>query len=327
MKDLRQFFSYMNDINFPYVVLRNFENLPDNPVVGEHSDLDLLVYDREHWCEIFPMAERVHPEPRVQFKMPIGESFIYVDVRYVGDGYYPTDFEETILSTRERDENGFYIPAFTIFRLALAYHAVHHKGMNKYEKWLGDASLDDLFQALKQSDIGWSEPSDHTVGQHNKYWKGATSTVTKENGKIIKRQTSYKKFDLLENEYRILNGMSSIHFPKCSKLDDAIEIEDCGNDITVDNMPDNFREQMLEILTELKAYNVEHRDIKPDNFMIKDGIIKLIDFGWARLTTDKPDNPPSCLGYPYRPSWGIDDNFSMKKVIKQFEYQKEECLV
>ena len=43
MRSLEQFFSYMNDIDFPYVVVRNFEKLPDNVEVGEHSDLDLLV--------------------------------------------------------------------------------------------------------------------------------------------------------------------------------------------------------------------------------------------------------------------------------------------
>jgi len=48
MQSLTQFFQYMHDVDFPYVVLRNFENLPDSVQSGEHGDLDLLVYDLKH---------------------------------------------------------------------------------------------------------------------------------------------------------------------------------------------------------------------------------------------------------------------------------------
>ena len=60
--------------------------------------------------------------------------------------------------------------------------------------------------------------------------------------------------------------------------------------------------------------------------MVKDGVIKLIDFGWA-IFMGENDNPPSCLGYPYKPSWGHDDNFSMRKVIKELEFKREDALV
>jgi len=325
MQDLKQFFSFMNDIDFPYVVLRNFENLPGAVEVGPHSDLDLLVYDAEHWEEIFPDAERVLPAPRVRFKQPIGDSYIYIDVRAVEDGYYPEDFAHQILNTREFQEVGFWTPNPQVFRIALAYHAVHHKNHNSYKRWIGDASVKDLLVALKHSHIGWSQPDDPTVGMFNNYWKGATSVVEKKNGKVIKTQTHYNKWDLLGNEERILKSVDSIHFPKVHVIDEhAIEIEDCGDELTADKLPEDWKHQLVDILKELEKNGIQHRDIKPDNLMIKNGIIKLIDFGWSRLVNDNDDNPPKCLGHPYKPSWGFDDTFSMKKVIKELEFQRGE---
>ena len=71
MQSLKQFFSYMNEVSFPYVVLRNFDNLPYDYVLGEHSDLDLLVYDLDHWKELFPKAKPEFPFPRVRMQLPV----------------------------------------------------------------------------------------------------------------------------------------------------------------------------------------------------------------------------------------------------------------
>jgi len=322
----------MNDVDFPYVVLRNWENLPDGVQLGEHSDLDLLVYSLDHWTEIFPNATRTYPSPRVQFKLPIGKTYIYVDVRSIGDRYYPRAFQEAILETRQETPKGFYIPAKELFLIALGYHAVHHKNYvsDDYKRWLGDASIEDLLSALKDSGVGWVEPVDPTVGRFNQYFKGATSTVERKNGKVIKKQTAYSDYSLIENECRILSKCSSRHFPqvKFNHQDckmEHLEIEDCGEMVTAQKLPPDWRKQLVEIIQDLRAHAVEHRDITPNNLMVKDGVIKLIDFGWARLKDDPPDRPPMCLGEPYKASWGWDDNFSMKKVIKEFEYQAEEA--
>lgn len=325
MKDLKQLFSYMNDIDFPYVVLRNFENLPGGVEVGEHSDLDLLVYDLEHWEETISEAVRVKKAPRVRYRVPIGDSYIYVDARSPKDGYYPEEFALEILNTREWQKVGFWTPNPQMFRAALAYHAVHHKNMNNYQRWLGDATVEELLEALKGSKIGWTQPDDPTVGRFHSYWKGATSVVTKTNGVVHKKQTGYKAWDLLGNEYRVLSKLDSVHFPKVRMIEDGIiEVEDCGEQLTAENLPENWKSQLSEILRELENAGIQHRDIKPDNLMIKGGVIKLIDFGWSRFLTDSVDTPPSCLGHPYRPSVGFNDIFSMKKVAKELEYQQEE---
>lgn len=325
MRDLRQFFAYLNDISFPYVVLRNWDNLPDDVEIGGHTDLDLLVYDREHFLEVFPQAKAEYPFPRVRYEMPIGNTHFFMDIRYVGDGYYPLDFEKAILDTREYNENGFYTPDPLHFRLALAYHVVHHKGRNTYERHLGDATVQELLEALKQSNVGWESPVDPSVGKFNAYYRGATSVVEMKEGSVVKKQVAYRDYDLLKNEARILSECASVHFPKViASGTDTIELENCGEQLTADNLPADWKKQLVAILMELKSEGIHHRDIKPDNLMVKNGIIKLIDFGWARFDNDPPDSPPSCLGFPYRASWGCDDTYAIRKIIKELEFQLDE---
>lgn len=328
MDSLKQFFSYMNDISYDYVVLRNWDRLPYDVVLGEHSDLDLMVSDFSQFYEIFPQAKLVYPSPRVRTRIPIDDSYIYVDVRSIEDGYYPEDFAKAILSTREWNPKGFFTPNPIHHRIALAYHAVHHKNeiAKEYRVYLGHATEDELIDALKKSEVGWTKPNDPTVGSFHGYWKGCTSVVERVNGNIIKRQTGYSKYNLSENEYNKLKDISSSHFPRVYKLaDKEIEIEDCGDSLTVDNLPDDWDKQFTEILDDLRRFSIVHRDIRLENFMVKHGVIKLIDFGWAVYEGELESKPaPSCLGFPNKPSYGFSDAYSIRQVKKQLEYALEE---
>lgn len=123
---IEQFFAKMNDIDFPYVVMRNYEGLPEVISPDGHNDLDLLVYDFNHWQEIFPQARREHHAPRVQFSLEINGEKLFIDVRSVGDGYYPTLFQMNMLATRKF--NGmFFTPDKEHHLLGLVYHVVHHR--------------------------------------------------------------------------------------------------------------------------------------------------------------------------------------------------------
>jgi hypothetical protein len=336
----------MNDVDFPYVVLRNWDGLPEVVDVGGHSDLDLLVYDFDHFLEIFPMLERQLPAPRVRFRIPLGDDSVYCDVRSVGDNYYPRRFQENILNHRvpwavNEEWKGFFVPDPVHHRIALAYHAVHHKGSISptYRRWLGDASITELFDTLKKSNIGWVPPDDHTVGKFNAYWKGATSAVEVTPETVKKTQTGYLEYDLIENERNILSYINDNfdHFPKLMGFDKGIAgksimIENCGEQLTVDNLPADWRVQLIEIIDDLARINIEHRDIRPDNLMVKDGKIKLIDFGWSIFKgvfeeenfVNIKEKPPACLGFPFKSTEGFSDKFSMRQIIKKIEYELEE---
>ncbi len=328
METLKDFFNRMHDVDFTYVVLRNFENLPNDVCLGDHSDLDLMCYDYDHFMEIFPMAKAEYSRPRVRVKIPVGESFFYCDVRSVDDGYYPRDLSNDILKQREWNERGFYTPAYMHHAIALAYHVVHHKNRisENYVRYLGDATIDELYDALKESPVGWVRPDDHTVGAFKPYWKGATSVVEKKDGFIFKRQTSFASYNLIEQEYKILSRIDFPHFPKVYELvDGVIKMEDCGVPLLQD-IPNSWEEQLCQIVAGLLSHNIIHRDIRLDNLMVKDGIIKLIDFGWAKyMDEEDPIAPPSCLGYPNRPSEGWSDRFSIRSVSKQIAYHLEEA--
>lgn len=329
MQSVKQLFEYLNDVSFKYVVLRNWDGLPYNVELGNHSDLDLLVYDPKHFEEVIPEATRELPHPRVRYKLPIDDTCIFIDVRYVGDGYYPEDFQNAILKTRVWNQRGFFTPDPLHHSIALAYHAVHHKGFiaKEYTRYLGDASIEDLLEALKGSAVGWVPPDDPTVGRNYPYWKGATAVVSSIGDKIKKRQRAFTGYDLIKNEYRMLSKVKSQHFPEVYEYiedENAIVIEHCGDVLDLNNLPEDWREQLAEIVAELLKFGVMHRDIRPDNLMVKDGIIKLIDFGWAKFKDEEETKkPPQCLGFPYKPSHGFDDSFSMNRIIKQYSYLLE----
>lgn len=340
MNSLKDFFSKLNDVSFEYVVLRNWDSLPYDVTLGEHSDLDLLVYDFEHFRELFPQAKLESPYPRVRMRIPIADSYIYMDVRHLGDDYYPEDFERAILKTRELNPLGFYTPDALHHRIALAYHAVHHKNeiSKDYRRWLGNVTVTELLEVLKQSSVGWVEPRDKSVGRFNGYFKGCTAIVdVREGGEFVnKKQVSYIDYPLLQNEYNILNTiMKSRHFPIYPKMleEGVLQIQNCGEPVTVENLPDDWKQQLQEILDDLKEAGVQHRDIRLENILVNGKCLKLIDFGWAIFThpTLKNNNffkiehsAPSCLGFPNKPSDSFDDTFSMGRVIKQLDFMLEE---
>jgi len=123
--------------------------------------------------------------------------------------------------------------------------------------------------------------------------------IDKKNDKVTKIFSPYwiKKYPwLIENEVRALSRLNNKHFPKLISHDEnSIVMEYAGETITqlkgvtknphnkwdqreFGDIPDNFEEQVEEILDELKKANLRHSDINYVHFLVKDGVVKLIDF-------------------------------------------------
>jgi hypothetical protein len=82
-----------------------------------------------------------------------------------------------------------------------------------------------------------------------------------------------------------------------------------------------FVRECLQILRELNAAGILHRDIRPGNLLVRDGKPVLIDFGWATTKT-RPSATPAGLGESQRPPDGsFCDVYSMGKVLEELNGQ------
>ena len=64
---------------------------------------------------------------KVSNYIKINDKVVKLDVRYVGDGYFDTNWQKNILNNR-RYYKGFYVPNKENFIYAIIYHIVYHKG-------------------------------------------------------------------------------------------------------------------------------------------------------------------------------------------------------
>lgn len=75
------------------------------------------------------------------------------------------------------------------------------------------------------------------------------------------------------------------HFPillSKNTNDKYIFMNDCGIQINSNNIPNDWKNQMYEIIKTLKVYNIYNNDMYQNNFLVKDNVIYLVDFGWAK---------------------------------------------
>jgi hypothetical protein len=82
------------------------------------------------------------------------------------------------------------------------------------------------------------------------------------------------------------------HFPVLLSYDTkklTFYVNYCGTPLENDNIPFNWKEQLNTIITTLKATQISHNDMHGfGNFLVHDGILNLIDFGWATETNKYP---------------------------------------
>lgn len=112
-----------------YVVIRNYENLPEKVELGSHSDLDLLFADKENVKEFIRITNAVptrNEDYRVQHKVVLDNDFILCDLRVVGDKYFPDKLAENMICNRVWNKH-FCVPCEQDHYTGLLYHALIHK--------------------------------------------------------------------------------------------------------------------------------------------------------------------------------------------------------
>jgi tRNA A-37 threonylcarbamoyl transferase component Bud32 len=114
--------------------------------------------------------------------------------------------------------------------------------------------------------------------------------IHKQNSKIIKKTIYRKKEDKFNKEIKALTLLNKYqHFPKIIKTDEnnhSIYMTYCGDRITKNNIPDNWKIQVRDIIKFINETSIVHGDINPRNICIYKNIIYLIDFGNIRFYKD-----------------------------------------
>lgn len=184
-ESLEQLFYVLNQ-TCKYVVLRNFEGLPNSFHVGSHEDIDLLV-DRFEEVRRIVNGRKVYREKyRVQCMVDVCNKPVQFDFRFVGDDYYDIKWERHILENGML-QNGVYIPDGNEYKYMLLYHALVHKraiaedyierldDMFGKDGW-GIAVLNDY---LEYNGYNYVEPVDFSVYFNAKKTKHRTSLKRK----------------------------------------------------------------------------------------------------------------------------------------------------
>lgn len=211
-KDINEFFYVLNN-TIQYVVLRNFECLPDQYNIENHGDIDLLVDNLKEFEWISNGVKLSRKKYRVQYYINVGSEKVLLDSRYLGDNYYDSQWEKNILDNRILNKNLFYTPNLVDYFYSLLYHALIHKRRvsEDYIKKLGELfvcmnqksinsnmfadeqqMINLLDSFMKSNDYEYTEPVDLSVYYNNSRIKQSISIKRLFNEKIVKRVQSLK---------------------------------------------------------------------------------------------------------------------------------------
>jgi len=97
----------------------------------------------------------------------------------------------------------------------------------------------------------------------------------------------------------------------------TIEMTYVGEQISKTNIPIDWEMQCDNIITILHKHKCSHNDIKPDDILVHNNKLYLVDFGWAtELGSVIPSNWPKSIGGEFKYSINkFDDKYSLTTSI------------
>jgi hypothetical protein len=168
---LEQLFYVMNACE-EYVVLRNFEGLPDQATLQGHDDIDFLVKNYDNVAFLLNGEKVFNKKYRVHFELTVANKKVLCDIRAIGDNYYTLPWQLSILNTRKL-LRGFYVPENQNHIYSVLYHALVQKKSiaENYKEILENVfgtscaiTLETkLFNYMQSHDYNFVEPKDLTV--------------------------------------------------------------------------------------------------------------------------------------------------------------------
>lgn len=249
---------YVLNNTMDYVVLRNFECLPDEYTVEGHGDIDLLV-ENKNYARYVTLAHPVFEEDyRVYHEITIGGKSVPFDFRFVGDNYYDKPWQLDVLKSRVVEKGLFFVPNEVNLFYTLLYHAYVQKWSVKADyvpklddlsKSIGLQYVDDVSCAIRMLDTYLSghgyeyiRPKDKSVVYNETNLK--CSTYALRYGHFIKREDEtgdngyayqsyvYEKSDsfikrgtkwIIDNELMFLHLLKDYDcFPKVLKVENDV---------------------------------------------------------------------------------------------------------
>ena len=131
-----------------YVILRNFENFPDELISSKHADVDILT-DEKFQIPFFLNMKKINAE-NVGYSplIEINGKKVKFDLRYVEDGYYDQIWAKNILKHRIKTSKGFFVPSNEDYFYSLLYHMLIHK--NKIQKDYCDRLFEIIPDSIKE---------------------------------------------------------------------------------------------------------------------------------------------------------------------------------
>lgn len=173
---IRRVFDALNVAGCKYVVLRNFEKMPDEVIVDPfHLDVELLVSD---YYEVKRILDGSTPQSvlpmsyengkyRIRNTVSIGGEGVNFDLRFVGDNYLDKQWQQDIIKRRVSFRTGIYVPSEEDHLYTIIYHAIVQKKAisNTYVKTM--TSIGNFSVAQAQDKAFLRRELDSFMTRHN----------------------------------------------------------------------------------------------------------------------------------------------------------------
>ena len=177
MDNIELLFTRINSLGINYIVLRNYEELMHESFINSHPDIDFLCENKNDLVEAINAQNRLDYEDGVHYKVLVGDIYVPIDIREIGDGYYDDKWERDMLKSKTLYQGIIFAPNDENYYYSLLYHAIIQKDkisedymkIFKHYEMLYDIKVNDnyvkiLDRYMERQGYKYTYPNDIGVG-------------------------------------------------------------------------------------------------------------------------------------------------------------------